>query len=289
MGKGEVKSLSGRAPRVLLPIIVKLKMDIIVEEGHGRDEVAFLGTVERTGRDFLVTDLFIPKQEVHAATCEITPEGLLELANNLTADQFNKLRIWGHSHVDMGTSPSGQDQDQMKALAQNCNDFFIRVIANKKHEVTFDIFIYDQDILVSDAQWELVHGIDDCAMRASIKADLADKVKPFTYATTYVGGSQYSGHMSNWQRKYQNKDYVWDATIRDYKWIGKGPEPKDDTDTQIIDRAIASDRLLDKQAELDAFNAKYGNRRMRSSKKKDDAEVGAAVAQFEQYGGSFQD
>jgi len=69
--------------------------------------------------------------------------------DTLSDEQFNTLRMHGHSHVDMGTTPSSVDIDhQRKILEQLEQDmFYIFLIWNKKDEKNVKIYDLAQNIL----------------------------------------------------------------------------------------------------------------------------------------------
>lgn len=173
--------LFGGPPRVLLSRQAYDDMFCLVD--IVADEVGWLGTVERVGRDFLIKEIFLPKQEAHVATCELTPEGLSELATELISTRpdgvevANSLRFWGHSHHLMETNPSGQDVDQFYELAHDCGDFFIRGILNKRGRMEFCIYLVPQGILIKDAEWSLEEEVDDALRRrweVEVKAKVSD-------------------------------------------------------------------------------------------------------------------
>lgn len=129
-------------------------------------EVGWLGIVERgetitsesgnvyeDNMVFKIKKVFVPKQSASGASCEISTEGLVELAETLQAEDFNNVRLWGHSHVYMGTSPSGQDNVQLDSLMKNVADYFIRLIVNKNGKMEFTLFLKDLDIEVYDVEW----------------------------------------------------------------------------------------------------------------------------------------
>ena len=101
------------------------------------EEVGWLGTVDKVGVGYLVTDIFVPKQVVTATECDIEADALADLVHEL--DYPENLYYWGHSHVNMGVSPSGQDEQQTSEYLEH-NDIFIRAIYNKKGASKVDVF-----------------------------------------------------------------------------------------------------------------------------------------------------
>lgn len=129
------------------------------------DEVGWLGVVESyPDNKFLVTDIYIPNQGVHGATCELMPDGLSTLAEYLIAngkeDDIGKIRLWGHSHVNMGVSPSNQDLSDSMRLANDCGNFFIRVICNKSGLMSVSFYDMINKRWIENIPWCIFDGVD---------------------------------------------------------------------------------------------------------------------------------
>lgn len=122
-------------------------------------EIGWLGTAFFDNKSTIyVEDVFLFKQDVHHTTTEITPEGLEEFAAELLQQEnglslWNNLRLWGHSHVNMSTNPSSQDNEQMETFAEGGHDWFLRIIANKKGDITIDLYNYTQGIVYNNLHW----------------------------------------------------------------------------------------------------------------------------------------
>jgi len=103
------------------------------------DEVGWLGLVEENEeeREYLVTDIFVPSQVVSGTETDIAEDAMSELACTLESPE--KLRYWGHSHVNMGVGPSVQDEEQTAEYLEHV-DYFIRGIYNKKGASKVDVF-----------------------------------------------------------------------------------------------------------------------------------------------------
>lgn len=106
-----------------------------------QDEIGWLGYVEKLqdGQGYMVTDVFLVDQEVHATTTELSPTAIIDFYNKLDdkgrAEFLSKCKLWGHSHVNMSPSPSGQDDAQGLELSKDVDDFYIRLITNKKENI----------------------------------------------------------------------------------------------------------------------------------------------------------
>lgn len=170
------------------------KMEMYCDLSEG--EIGWLGYVEDMGAaGFLIADVALLKQEVHATTTEITPEGLLEFWNATPAEDHCKIKIWGHSHVNMGVTPSSQDNEQM-AYFKEGNPWFIRLITNKKREYYIDVYDYLNGIKVHCDQADLKdYNPAADAIRTTIEAEIKEKVSKKEYKSTTssstTGASKY--------------------------------------------------------------------------------------------------
>jgi hypothetical protein len=149
-------------------------------------EVGWIGTVERRGKVFLIKEIFLLKQEVGSAECEIKEEGLVGFATEILSSRedgievINSLQFWGHSHVKMGTNPSSQDDSQMETFRQSGHPWFIRGILNKLGRMEFTIYLYESGIKIVDAEW-LIWEADSENLRTEIEAEMKVKVTEKIY------------------------------------------------------------------------------------------------------------
>lgn len=157
-----VKPLKGFVPKVYIYDEALNKMNEYIEQC--KLEIGWLGCAKRVDNNFLITDVFLFKQEVHSTTTEITTEGLSEFAMELMESNedegleiWNNLRVWGHSHVDMGTSPSGQDEKQIDVFMENDNDFFIRLIGNKQGHLRIDVYDFKVGVQYSELDYNVLY------------------------------------------------------------------------------------------------------------------------------------
>lgn len=149
-------------------------------------EVAWHGVGERLEeKSFLISDILVYPQVVSGATVEMDPEEYAGwLFKNIEDDRFNHIIMQGHSHVNMGTTPSVVDiSHQEEILKQLSGDmFYIFMIWNKRLENTTKIYdlanntLYDKD--------EIVYGIvDEDESLEDFVANAKAQVKKKTYAT----------------------------------------------------------------------------------------------------------
>jgi hypothetical protein len=155
-GKASVKVLEKCVPPILINPNALAKMQLYVDNCD--EEVGWLGTALKQNGMILIDDMFLFQQEVHSTTTEITPEGLSAFGEEIMKlesgmEVWNNLKVWGHSHVRMSTSPSSQDDSQMEKFAENGHDWFIRIIANKNGSLRVDLYEYSQGIIYTDMPW----------------------------------------------------------------------------------------------------------------------------------------
>lgn len=110
-----------------------------------------------------ITDVLVYPQTVTGTTVNTDDTKYSLWLGDLPDEQFNTLRGQGHSHVNMGVSPSGVDTSYYADLLTNIKKgVYLFMIMNKKGEMFLQLIdidrntIYDkQDIIftISSAQW----------------------------------------------------------------------------------------------------------------------------------------
>jgi hypothetical protein len=162
-------------------------------------EIAWMSSVRRLENDvYYIDDCYLFGQAVHATTAEIDAELLGRMATEIIMSRpedgveiVNSLRCWGHSHVDMGTTPSGQDETQMEDFADMVTDFMIRLIANKKGDIRVDLFDYESGLVYERMPWACIQPSDSDLY--DIAAEIEEKVEVMGYGS-YSGGSYPGGY-----------------------------------------------------------------------------------------------
>lgn len=181
-GKNVVKMSNGLSVVVELEAYKKMQCYIDICD----KEVGWLGTAYKEGNEIRVTDVFLFDQEVHATTCELTPGGIADFVTNLynimDADEAmeisNNLTCWGHSHVRMGVSPSGQDDIQLRSFSSSGHEWFLRVIGNKFGEYEYTYIDYTLGIEIKDLDWRInIPGLDISDIKEDIKTEVKQKVR----------------------------------------------------------------------------------------------------------------
>ena len=117
------------------------------------DEVGWHGTVSRTGdNEFVIEDIFVYPQEVTGSTVNTDQKEYSMWLLGLDDEVFPKLRMQGHSHVNMVTSPSTvDDRHRQQILDQLEPDmFYVFMVWNKRLDVHTLIYDMERNILYED-------------------------------------------------------------------------------------------------------------------------------------------
>lgn len=128
-------TVSQLKPRIIFSSIATKKMLYLLIATS--KEVGWHGFVNKLEKGvYYVTDIIIYPQETTSATihCDTTEYGLWQQNLCLKCpEEFEKLRLHGHSHVNMACFPSSTDkdlQDDGLEMLQE-NGFYVWLIANK--------------------------------------------------------------------------------------------------------------------------------------------------------------
>lgn len=159
-------------------------------------ECAWHGVVERHGEDkseFIVKDILVYPQQVTGATVTTDQKEYEDWMNDLDDDTFDALKFHGHSHVNMGVTPSGVDNDHQRGIVSQLNDsqFYIFGIFNKSGNRWLKIFDMKRNIAFEKDDIEVKILMD--GSRCFDLMEDADK-KITTKTVSYAGGYSYGNY-----------------------------------------------------------------------------------------------
>ena len=187
------------------------------------DEIGWFFTVEKDEEYpgwYFIEDCILFHQEVHSTTTEVNGDNLIKLSEEILSkpdgvEFWNKMKGWGHSHVNMGVTPSGQDDNQMEFFSNSGFDFFVRIIANKKGELKIDLYDYSIGVAYIDVPWTVYSGIEERELASQIvelqkqieakrlekeskieeevEKEIKAKVRKIVYQSTAYKGTGYFG------------------------------------------------------------------------------------------------
>ena len=158
-------------PDVYVSKIALVKMKVFIENCD--KEVGWLGTAYQDKGTIYIDDMMLFDQEVSSVTTDISVEGLTSFGEKLLAlpngvDIWNSIKVWGHSHVNMGVTPSSVDDKQMITFKDNGHDWFIRIIGNKSGDLRIDLYNYKLGITYKNLPWKVLYTQEEL--------DLIDKI-----------------------------------------------------------------------------------------------------------------
>lgn len=168
-----------------------LKMQSLIREFD--KEVAWHGTAwrdEDESKDvYHIGDILVYPQEVSGATVNTDQEKYQSWLYDLDDEEFNNIRMQGHSHVNMSTSPSSVDLTHQASILEQLEEdmFYIFLIWNKKGERNIKIYDMKKNILFESSDVTVtvennIFGIEHFMQEAK------ELVKTKSYASA---GSQY--------------------------------------------------------------------------------------------------
>ena len=247
-------------PLVIISKEALIKMQLYVEGCS--NEIGWLGTATKNNDNiFFIDDVFLFEQDVHSTTTEITPEGLTAFAEELLQQPngieiWNNIKLWGHSHVNMCTHPSVQDDKQMETFSEGGHPWFLRIIANKKGDITIDLYDYEHGIIysnlpwweeVSDAEREIEKQITELKKQLAninlsiietLKPSIADEIKQKVKFKTQVIG------FNNFNNNYAYNN-MWDD------WYNQSDDGLIENEQDVL--AIFSDDALMEIAQCSTY------------------------------------
>ena len=117
-------------PEVRFSLEAYHKMQALVN--YCDKEICWHGLVEKVDDlSYYVYDILVYPQLATAATVEADEEEYVKWLDELEDEEFNAIRMQGHSHVNMTASPSGVDEDYYDVLRRHITDYYIYLIMNK--------------------------------------------------------------------------------------------------------------------------------------------------------------
>lgn len=161
-------------------------------------EIAWHGTVTKAVADkrtvYTVDDVFMFPQIVTAATVKGVPDKYALWNAQLPDNTYNRMRFHGHSHVNMGASPSGVDTNYQEEMIETLEDFYIFLIINKRDDMWVKIVDVEDNIVYDKGDVEItVQGSDETDDWASAQIEeflSEERVIAHTVTTTPTTGTR---------------------------------------------------------------------------------------------------
>lgn len=244
---------SGPKAKVFMTPIAYQKMISLVN--HCAGEVGWHGIVNRIGENaYQIEDIMVYPQVVTGTT--VTPdqikyqEWLYTYADDkwdFTRDEdFNRIRFQGHSHVNMGVTPSGTDNTLYRSILDGLseNDFYIFLITNKKKEVNFMIYDLAANLKYDNSDVVFFVGEDHSDVVDTFIKEADEVIEKFTATTTTATGGAGKGSGSSYPSVYgsgyagagySGKHYGSYGSYYGNNYYGGGAFSKNDEDDVLED------------------------------------------------------
>lgn len=191
-----------------------LKMTALIREFG--DEVAWHGTAYRSDDEtkdvYIIDDILVYPQVVTGATVNTDQEKYQTWLMSQSDDVFNNIRFQGHSHVNMGVSPSGVDTSHQEKIVEQLEDdmFYIFMIWNKRHDVFSKIYDMKKNIMFesSDVTVDVVSDgecMSEFMKNAKAIVEKRTYQSPYQSSTYQGGGVSYQNYAQNSPKPNDNK------------------------------------------------------------------------------------
>lgn len=186
---------TNRKATVFFSELAWVKMQTLIREFD--KEVAWHGLASR-GKDeskdeYYITDILVYPQKVTGVTVNTDQVKYQTWLMEHDDDVFNQIRMQGHSHVNMSTSPSGVDDTFYEKILNQLDEdmFYIFMVWNKKNEKTIKIYDMAKNVLfeTNDVKIEILDG--DIGFEKFLKSA---KEMVNDAPTTYGSGRSYKGY-----------------------------------------------------------------------------------------------
>lgn len=167
-----------------------IKMRMLVDSFD--KEVGWRGVAYKQEDGYIVTDIFVYPQTVTGSTVDSDDEKFPQWLMDFDDETFSHLRFHGHSHVNMGTTPSGTDETHRKEILESMGEdsFFIFLITNKNGACTAKIYDLEDNIVYDDTDIKIVTVDDGTGLLDFIdKAKEVVKTKTYTQPVVYTAGN----------------------------------------------------------------------------------------------------
>lgn len=214
-----INSRSLTPPTIYISANAYVKMRMLVDQMS--TEVGWYGTVTKCPglqETYVIEDILVYPQTVTGATCEQDETKMFDFEMSLTTEQVNSKRFQGHSHVNMGVTPSGVDEQFYQDLLTQVTDYFIICITNKKNDYTVRFYDVENNILYTDLELKVLldDGTDTNNWFTLVKDQVANKSivtvdpnKPGNFKGSIfdTGDTKSSKELA---KEYDKRYYDWD-------------------------------------------------------------------------------
>lgn len=152
-------------------------------------EISGIGLVEkREGGILYVPDIFLLKQEVSGAETSLDSQAVAEFINEKILDPdfpIEKIKLWWHSHVNMGTFWSGTDVATIDRLDTEDpeENWWISIVGNKSGSRLARVDVYQPHRMFTNNIPVEVE--EDLSLKEDIIKEIQEKVTVTTFQSKF--------------------------------------------------------------------------------------------------------
>ena len=165
---------------ILVLFTIKALMKLQSYVAHADGEISGMGLVEKQGNKLIIQDLYLIEQESGQADTKMDGQALAKLYDQLSQQGIDesKLKLWWHSHGDIGVCWSGTDEATIEDWNQERedNNWFLSVVTNKRGDMKVRIDVFSPfRIILDDLPWKF--DLFDSELDKQIAEEVKQKVK----------------------------------------------------------------------------------------------------------------
>lgn len=206
-------------PQIFITAEAYIKMRTLVDKTS--TELGWYGFVSKLpGLDnvYVIEDIIVYPQKVTGATCEQDEDRMFEFEISLTTEQVRARRFQGHSHVNMGVTPSGVDEAFYQDLLSQVRDYYIIMVTNKRGDNHIRFYDMENNIVYTELELKVLldNGTDiDKWYQEEVDNNLS---KPTSIIANSAGNNNFKGSIFDDEWDYHTKSKpIWDPYL--LEWI----------------------------------------------------------------------
>lgn len=121
-------------------------------------EFMYIGEVEHINNVYAIKHVrLIPQCQISMTHCETDDDKYpIWLQEQYNVKDRKLIRFHGHSHVNMGTTPSGDDDNAIMKMMNYVSDFFIQFIMNQKEDYTLNLYDKQNNLIYENLNFKLI-------------------------------------------------------------------------------------------------------------------------------------
>lgn len=163
---------------IRMTLLAYIKMSKLVATSD--KEIAWHGHVTKENNILTINDIYVYPQVTTSATVDAHEEQYGGWMISTFKEKLNSIRMQGHSHVNMGVTPSYTDLTYYKDLLSQIDDYYIFLIINKKGEVHTRVYDKINNVLYTNVPLNLVQDGEIVDLNGWTKSSL-DMIRPKQY------------------------------------------------------------------------------------------------------------